>query len=101
MTRRSPAARASLRRLALALTLSLLALAAFGAAGASAHLYWTGTLGTSVNRTTTTGAEETQEWVKGGKYPVGVAVDADHVYWANSGTNSIGRANLAGGEVEP
>jgi hypothetical protein len=92
---------ASLQRLAPALTLSLLALAVFGAADADAYLYWTGAGGTTVNRTTTSGAEETLEWVKGASFPYGVAVDAGHVYWANNGTNSIGRADLAGGEVEP
>ncbi|MBS1878557.1 MAG: choice-of-anchor D domain-containing protein [Actinobacteria bacterium] len=92
---------ASLRRLALALSLSLLAFAAFGATGANAYLYWTGTQGTSVNRTTTSGVEETREWVEGIEFPHGVALDASHIYWANFGTSSIGRANLAGKEVEP
>ena len=54
-----------------------------------------------MNRTTSSGAEETQEWVKGATFPAGVTIDAGHIYWANLGTGSIGRANLAGGEVEP
>jgi virginiamycin B lyase len=33
--------------------------------------------------------------------PVGVAVDAAHVYWTNSYTNSIGRAKLDGTDVDP
>jgi hypothetical protein len=34
--------------------------------------------------------------VTGASLPVGVAVDGAHVYWANSGTNTIARANLDG-----
>jgi hypothetical protein len=40
-----------------------------------------------------------QEWINvtGAE---GVAVDAGHIYWANTVAKSIGRANIAGGEVE-
>ncbi len=33
--------------------------------------------------------------------PSGVAVDAHFVYWANLGTNTIGRANLDGSSPNP
>ncbi|HZO05406.1 MAG TPA: choice-of-anchor D domain-containing protein [Solirubrobacterales bacterium] len=92
--------RATLRRFALAASLSLLALAALGAANASAYLYWTESVGSSVNRTTASGAEETRLWVSGAPEMSDVAVDASHIYWSNF-YGTIGRANLEGGEVQP
>lgn len=92
--------RAPLRHFALALSLSLLALGAIGASSASAYLYWTEFTGSSVNRTTASGAEETREWVSSATEPVFVAVDAGHIYWSNW-SSTIGRANLEGEEVQP
>ncbi len=91
----------SLRRLTLAFSLSLLALAAFNAADAGAYLYWTGQNGNTVNRTTAGGAEDTQELIHDVRQPDQVAVGAGHIYWIDLGRGTIGRANLAGGEVEP
>ena len=34
-------------------------------------------------------------------FPVGLAVDGAHIYWANGGTRAIGRANLDGSGVNP
>ena len=37
-----------------------------------------------------------QSFITGANAPLGVAVDGQHVYWANTGTDTIGRANLDG-----
>ena len=42
-----------------------------------------------------------QSFISGANEPDGVAVDGGHVYWANCGIGTIGRANLDGtGEPE-
>jgi hypothetical protein len=94
--------RALLLAVLLALTLAL-------APRAEAFVYWanpgstegsTGTIGranldgTGIDRSFIIGA--------GSQFgPAGVAVDAEHVYWANDATGTIGRANLDGTGVDP
>lgn len=99
MLDRLPGPRSRIWRLTLALSLSLVASAAFWAGGASAYLYWTEYGGGSINRTEASGPEEGLDWVKSPTEVLKLAVDADHVYWSNWG-GSIGRANLEGREVE-
>jgi virginiamycin B lyase len=42
-----------------------------------------------------------QDFITGADNPGDVAVDADHVYWANGGaTQAIGRADLDGTDAE-
>ena len=65
---------------------------------------------TSTGRTTSTGtigradldgSNVDQSFITDAGYPIGVAVDAGHVYWANNGTDTIGRADLDGTERRP
>ena len=96
----SLAPRARLRHFAFALGLLLLMIGAFGAANASAYLYWTEYGGGLVNRTRSSGPEETVKWVSGLSELLQVAVGPGHVYWSDW-DGDIGRANLEGREVEP
>jgi hypothetical protein len=41
------------------------------------------------------------KFITGAGQPYAVAVNADHIYWANQAANSIGRANIDGGAVDP
>jgi virginiamycin B lyase len=91
------AASVSLLSLALILTLTL-------AARADAFIYWAnlapvpGTIG----RANVDGTGADQSFITTGvKAPAGVASDGTYVYWANSGTNSIGRAFANGAEPNP
>lgn len=49
-----------------------------------------------VNQSFVTGTSSPQRFITGAQTPSGVAVDKAHIYWTNSATNSIGRANLDG-----
>jgi hypothetical protein len=89
-------------------TLLMLAVGLMGclavAAPAHAFVYWAnfgGGSGTTVGRASVDGTGAEQGFISGAKDPIGVAVDASHIYWANEGTNSIGRANLDGTSPEP
>ena len=64
----------------------------------AAYVYWAnaGTGTDTIGRATLDGTGANQSFIGGAPTPAGVAVDADHVYWANNGTNTIGRANLDG-----
>jgi hypothetical protein len=43
-----------------------------------------------------------QGWIGAGvQAPCGVAVAGNHIYWADSESNTIGRANLDGTRVNP
>jgi hypothetical protein len=45
------------------------------------------------------GGNADRSFITGASSPVGVAVDATHIYWANSGTGTIGRADLNGNDA--
>ena len=68
----------------------------------SAYVYWSNAYcganctPTTLGRSNLDGSGQVEDFVKGADDPIGVAVDAEHVYWANSGTKSIGRANHDG-----
>jgi hypothetical protein len=83
----------------------------------SKYIYWTNTgcsdeFGPldhkgSIGRANIEGPVPTEiepEFIKGASNPQGVAVNSEHIYWANGGKSSagsgIGWANLAGGEVQ-
>ena len=86
---------------------ALVALVAAGALAAPAHafVYWSnfadGT-GTTIGRASADdGQGAAQDFIDGASGPEGVAVDGAHIYWANGGTHSIGRANLDGSSPQP
>jgi virginiamycin B lyase len=72
--------------------------------GLAPHIYWTeaptdassepGTIAAAV------GADVRQGFVTGTTGGGGVAVDSRHIYWANQGTGTIGRADLDGSHVD-
>jgi streptogramin lyase len=68
------------------------------AAQADASVYWANQSGT-IGRANLDGSSPVQGFIGGGSGPIGVAVDARHVYWTNSGAGTIGRANLDGSGI--
>ena len=93
--------RAGIRSLLLA---GLLAAAAFAVAPpAEGYIYWAnGTNGgTTIGRANNDGSGVNPNLITGQKEPCGVAVDSQHIYWANAAGPSIGRANLDGSGVNP
>jgi hypothetical protein len=74
--------------------LLFVALLAF-APRAGAFIYWAGE--NSIGRASNDGSGANPSFITlPGKQPCGVAVDAQHIYWANVTSGSIGRANLDG-----
>ena len=66
------------------------------AAQASAYVYWSG-LGGTIGRANLNGTGATSSYITGESRPaVGVAVDGQYVYWANTRTGTIGRESLDG-----
>ena len=82
---------------AVAATLGLVSLGF--AARADAFIYWTNDNGT-IGRANIDGTNPNQAFVTGLADPFGVAVDYQHVYWADEDQDSIGRANLDGTNVQ-
>lgn len=54
-----------------------------------------GATGMTTGRANADGSGAVKDFITGAKDPTGIAVDRRSVYWANQGTNSNGRANLA------
>jgi hypothetical protein len=73
------------------------------APSASAFIYWAngGDDGTTIGRANNDGSLANPNFITGQKEPCGVAVDSQHIYWANQVGSSIGRANLDGSGVNP
>jgi hypothetical protein len=78
---------------------------ALSVSDARAYVYWTdhgsfltGT-GTTLARADLDGGGFNPSFITGATQPGGIAVDANHVYWANG--SSIGRANLDGSAANP
>jgi hypothetical protein len=74
-----------------------------GLAANSQFIYWgdpsgSGSIGRA--RLDGSGVEEAFIDPAGSLVPYGVAIDANHVYWANAANDSIGRADLDGGAIE-
>lgn len=89
------------RRLALGLVAALLACLSLATrADASPQVYWAHFNGSTVESVPADGGEPPQTLAAGASNPLGVAVDAAHVYWANYSGHSIGRANLDGTGIE-
>jgi virginiamycin B lyase len=73
------------------------------AARAEAFIYWANFNSGTIGRANLDGTGVHQSFITGADNPVGVAVDASHIYWANEGFLSgttIGRANLDGTGVD-
>ncbi|MBV9321900.1 MAG: choice-of-anchor D domain-containing protein [Mycobacterium sp.] len=75
-----------------------LALAAPASAAIVPSIYWT--TGNAVGRANLDGTGVNQAFIGGGNASTGIAVDGQHVYWANFDANTIGRANLDGTGVD-
>jgi streptogramin lyase len=74
-----------------------------GLAASSEYLYWGHPAGEgTIARAHLDGSDVEEAFVDpaGPLIPYGVAVDAGHVYWANSMNDSIGRADLSDGSIE-
>src|SRR4249920_4219609 len=52
--------------------------------------------GDAIGRANLNGTGANQNFITGIGFPIGVAVDPGHVYWADLHTDAIGRANLDG-----
>jgi hypothetical protein len=65
----------------------------------SDHVYWAQYYGT-IGRANLDGSGVDQSFISGANSPVGLTVDARHVYWTNDYTGTIGRANLDGTGVD-
>ena len=61
----------------------------------SAYVYWSNS-GLDIGRADLDGSNPNQSWITGCDGLLGVAVDANHVYWSNYFGGTIGRANLDG-----
>lgn len=76
------------------LALLLGAVSDAGAGGLTPQLYWA--WGNSIGEAGLDGTAANPHFVDGALSPYGVAVDGQHVYWANESAGTIGRANLDG-----
>ena len=73
------------------------------AARADALVYWADYDNGTIGRANLDGTGLDQSFITSADFPVSVAVDASHIYWANEGLLSgttIGRANLDGTDVD-
>jgi hypothetical protein len=107
---RAGSSRAQLRCLGLGLVWVLALTASWClAAPASAAVYWTNLSGNAIGQANLEGTGVNAKFITFPPpyiriYPLGIAVDGQHVYWSDSGTSAspgtlIGRANLDGGGV--
>lgn len=78
----------------------LLCLLLAAQAQASPRVYWSTFGGTTIGSADPDGGEVDSSLISEASNPVGVAVDAVHIYWANPFVDMIGRANLDGSGVE-
>ena len=70
-------------------------------ARADAFVYWASASTNSIGRANLDGTGVNPSFITGANGPTGLAVDAAHVYWANTGAapafdSRIGRANIDG-----
>jgi hypothetical protein len=86
-------------RVGLCALLFALVLCASAAPRADAYIYWSQF--NSLGRANLDASALKTNFITGaGSNVRGVAVDADHIYWANPGSQTIGRANLDGTGVD-
>jgi hypothetical protein len=60
-------------------------------------IYWANLLSGTIGRANKDGSDVRPNFITGASGPCGVAVNGTSIYWSNQGTNSIARANIAGG----
>jgi virginiamycin B lyase len=90
----------------LGLMLVVCALGGAWALPAQAYVYWTNvgpgnaSDGTTLGRINNDSSGLTHSLVGNAALPGGIAVGGTHLYWANAGSNSIGRAGLSGAGVQ-
>jgi virginiamycin B lyase len=68
------------------------------------YLYWANLAENAIGRVKLDGSEPDRHFIQlaASSFPEAVAIEGTHLYWTASGNGgSIGRSNLAGGEVEP
>jgi hypothetical protein len=65
---------------------------------ADAAIYWSS--GATISRANLDGTNREDDFILAGNSICSIAIDASHLYWANSAENSIGRANLDGTNLE-
>lgn len=67
------------------------------------HVYWANLLGQAIGRANLDGSDPEPNFIQltAASFPEGVAVEGGHIYWTAAGHGGqIGRANLAGGEID-
>jgi hypothetical protein len=71
-------------------------------AGAGAFVYWGNAdlgAGTTIGRADLDGSGANPGFISAGRFPAGIAVDGQHIYWTNQAAGTIGRASLYGTAV--
>ncbi len=78
-------------------------LCAMAATRADAYVYWNDSNGgqARISRASLDGTDVIGSFVANVGSPRGIAVGADHVYWANASASAIGRANIDGSNPNP
>jgi hypothetical protein len=89
-----------MKRIALVVVLTVLALPLALAPRAEAFVYWANISDGTIGRANLNGTGADQFFIAGVSEPSDVAVDAAHVYWANGSDGRIGRASLDGSGVD-
>jgi hypothetical protein len=89
------------RTIMIAITVACAALLFASAAAAESRLYWINNASGSVATANRAGGEVIQHFFFASPEPDGITADSTHVYWTDTGTNEIGRAELSGANVEP
>lgn len=77
----------------------LSAIALAFATPAKGFIYWAN--GSSIGRANNDGSGPNPNFITGQAEPCGLAVDSQHIYWANQAGGSIGRGNLDGTGINP
>ncbi len=99
---RQPAGRRRERLLLRLVLASVLAGVGCGAADAQGYVYWSdngpgiASNGSTLGRANNDGSAVTHSLLTGAGAPGGIALDGEHVYWADTQQASIGRAHLDG-----
>ena len=73
-------------------------------ASAGAYVYWANynpQPGTTIGRANLDGTGANQSFISADTDSIGIAVDGQYIYWANTQAGTIGRANLDGTGVNP